>query len=260
MNQRPFTLKLNDFTGKYYAPLTYLGDPNKKIVSVVTKSGTKVYMRRGTLDKSMFWETWRWNFYKDPNLEIKKGDTIVDIGAQIGIFSLYAAEKIGRKGKIFAYEPMPDNFQILLKNIEKNHLSNVYVFNKGVWKKAGKKRLYVYGLNTGGHSIYNAVSDKFIEMSTVTLSDIVKKVGKINTLKIDVEGAEYDILLDTPKDVFKNIDNIVLEYHDYLADNHNYHQIINFLNKIGFKTKITGNGNALMRSILKQGIVIAFKK
>ena len=75
--------------------------------------------------------------------EIEKGDTVLDLGSHIGYYTLIAAELVGEKGKVFAFEPEPTNFVLLKKNIKINNYQNVIPVQKAVSNKNGKGRLYL---------------------------------------------------------------------------------------------------------------------
>ncbi|MDO8265286.1 MAG: FkbM family methyltransferase [Candidatus Parcubacteria bacterium] len=122
---------------------------------------------------------------------IKTGMTIVDIGANLGYYSLIAAELTGNEGKILAFEPEPENFSLLLKNIEANGYKNIKAFNLAVSDRSGKTNLFVCEESTGSHKIYDSGENrKSIAVSSVSIDDFLGKTSKIDIIKIDVEGAE----------------------------------------------------------------------
>lgn len=123
---------------------------------------------------------------------IKKGDIVLDIGAHIGYYTLIFAKLVGEKGRIFAFEPDPDNFDLLSKNITANKYQNVTLVRKGVLNKNGKAKLYLSQDNTGDHRIYDhRDSRKSIEIETIRLDDYFKNYkGRIDFIKMDIEGVE----------------------------------------------------------------------
>jgi len=128
--------------------------------------------------------------------EIKKGDTVLDIGANIGYYTLIFAKLVGENGKVFAFEPDPENFELLKKNVKINNYKNVVLIKKAVSNKSGKIKLYLSEDNKGGHRIYNSYDGrKSIEIESLKLDDYFKEFkGRINFIKIDIEGAEYAAL------------------------------------------------------------------
>jgi FkbM family methyltransferase len=123
--------------------------------------------------------------------EIKEGDTVLDLGANIGYYTLIIARAVGGKGKVYAFEPGPDNFALLKKNVEFNDYKNVILEQKAVSNKTGKGKLYLTELGTH-YKIYNDRAKKdFIEVETIRLDSYFKNYdGKIDFIKMDIEGAE----------------------------------------------------------------------
>lgn len=127
---------------------------------------------------------------------VKRGDVIVDIGAHIGHYTLIAADLVGEDGKVFAFEPAPDNYAFLVKNVEVNGYNNVTTVQKAVSNKGGTTKLLLNPHDTGQHAIYNGHDDRnSLVIETVTLDDFFKdKENRIDIIKMDVEGAEMLVL------------------------------------------------------------------
>jgi len=133
---------------------------------------------------------------------VKNGDMVVDLGANIGYFTLLAAKLVGSSGKVFAFEPEPRNYSYLVKNIKLNNYNQASAFQKAVSDKKGKTKLYICDYDTGHHTINKptgieaysrgrAVLEKSIDIETITLDDFFKgKEESIDVTKMDVEGAE----------------------------------------------------------------------
>jgi len=127
---------------------------------------------------------------------VKRGDVVVDIGAHIGHYTLIAADLVGEDGKVFAFEPAPDNYAFLVKNVEVNGYNNVTTVQKAVSNKGGTTKLLLNPHDTGQHAIYNGYDDRnSLVIETVTLDDFFKdKENRIDIIKMDVEGAEMLVL------------------------------------------------------------------
>ena len=127
----------------------------------------------------------------------KPNTTIVDIGANIGLHTIPLSKKIGPQGKILSFEPDPDNYRILKKNIELNGLQNVTTYNIGLSDKPGKANLFQSDENRGGLSICEKNVSQLegepravhIELSTGDI-ELANCTPEISLIKIDVEGAE----------------------------------------------------------------------
>ncbi len=138
---------------------------------------------------------------------IKEGMNVIDVGANIGYYTLLGARLVGEKGRIFAFEPERRNYELLLKNIELNGYKNVIPLQKAVSYKTGKARLYVDRVNGGIHSLYktNQDANETTVVDTISLDDFFKnRECTIHCIKIDVEGAEMTVLMGMSEIVRKN--------------------------------------------------------
>jgi len=177
------------FNYLYHFLVRYLTD-SKDIVDV---QGHKMFLDRiDTLNLSVrgIWEPFGTEVFKK---HIKEGDTVLDLGAFIGYYTLIAAKLVGKKGKVYAFEPDPNNFVILKKNVELNGYKNVVLIQKAVSNENRKCRLYLSENNFGEHSIYGSKTGrKFIEIKSVKLDDI--PIDKVNFIKMDIQGAEWSAI------------------------------------------------------------------
>lgn len=124
--------------------------------------------------------------------EVKKGNVVLDIGANIGYHTLIFARLVGERGKVFAFEPDPTNFSLLKKNVEINGYSNVVLVQKAVSNKTGKLKLYLSKKNLGDHRIYDSQDGrKSIDIESIRLDDYFKEKNlEIDFIKMDIQGAE----------------------------------------------------------------------
>ena len=161
---------------------------------------------------------------------------IVDIGANIGLFTFYAYMKFP-KSKIISVEANPNNFKILQKNINQNKLHDcVKVFNNVCSSFTGKQPFYL-STNPGWSSSYNkrgAENGEMIYLEPLSLSKLfqLNNINRVDVLKIDIEGAEYDILLND--DFLDNypIKELFVEVDKNPRDkNYTFSQLTNLLEK-----------------------------
>jgi FkbM family methyltransferase len=158
-------------------------------------------------------------------------DIVIDIGSHKGFFAKLCMDK-GCK-QIHCFEPEPENFNQLVENLKDYKYFQAY--NLAVSDRSGKRILHrVLGHNTGLHSFYS--EGPGIESNTVSLDDILDHIKKVSLLKIDAEGAEYEIIMNSKK--LNKIKNIVGEYHDNYTDKKSK-DLFEFLEKNNFTiTKI----------------------
>jgi FkbM family methyltransferase len=120
---------------------------------------------------------------------VRKGYVVLDIGANIGYYTLIAARKVGVEGRVYAFEPELANFELLRKNVKLNNYRNVVLEKKAVSNKNGTSKLYVDHTSTGGHSLTQK-SNMSIQVETVTVDSYFEKMERIDLIKMDIEGAE----------------------------------------------------------------------
>ena len=203
----------------------------------------------------VFKEVWLKNIYEKNKIVVEEGDLVIDIGAHIGIFSTYAAE-LNKTGKIYAFEPFKDNFKRLGMHKEINCKKKINTYNLGIADKKGSRTLFISDKNTVSHSLYKPKnnSDK-VEIKTIRLSEFCKKenINKIDFLKTDCEGAEFEIL-KADVNLLKIVNKLVLECHPFKDNNASF--ILNLLEKYNFKVykepeNITDNDLQMIYAIKK---------
>jgi FkbM family methyltransferase len=222
----------------------------KNIDYVSVKNGIKFGVRPKTIDKEIVDEVFLNRFYTPRGFEINEEDIVVDIGAHIGVFSIFASE-LAKKGKVYSVEPMPGNIEMLKNNMSINKIENIVPINMAVSNKRGKRKI-ILGKSTGMHSFYLGKSSKTLEVQTICLQDIVEeyKIPRIDFLKVDCEGAEYEILFDCPKHILNIVERMCLEWHNIDSDR-NILTLKRFLEEKGFDTGFRmGPGNFLVTGYL----------
>jgi len=146
-----------------------------------------------TLLKHRIWEpretAWFLHF-------LRKGDTVLDIGANVGYYTLIAAKRAGEAGRVYAFEPDPESFEILERNLRINGLSNVTAEQKAVSSQKGTLTLYLASRNKADHRIYRHEDSKSaVQVEAVPLDDYFRGHDRrVDVVKIDTQGAEALIL------------------------------------------------------------------
>lgn len=147
----------------------------------------------------------------------------VDVGAYIGYYVFYTRDKLSPDVPIFYFEPMPDSFGLLRSNVEKNHLPNVYGFQKAVGAACGTSNFYVNDIHPTNHSLVDIYQQRgqdvtVISVETITFSTFVKDNNLYKLcVKVDIEGAE-DLFLDGALDVLDRISYLIIEVLDSKSD------------------------------------------
>jgi len=214
-------------------PLAYYGLFKKPSFILHLRNGKHLKLRTHSTDIQAFVNVWIIEEYSLENFDIRNDNVVIDIGAHIGLFSIYASQ-FCHAGKILAFEPIKENYDVLLENIQLNHLSNVSAFNLAVSDKSSSLKIYLNQSDNAAHTIYGA-GKNFIEIKSTTLKEIIdSKCDEIDMIKLDCEGAEYDILESLPKDYFKRIEKMCMEYH--IIDNNleRLKRLKSHLQEVGF--------------------------
>ena len=123
---------------------------------------------------------------------LRNGDTYIDVGANIGLFTLKAASIVGGNGRIYAFEPMPRIFRVLESNVRFNKFRNVRTYNYGLGDKPSNAYISDHPVDDSVNSVINSGTIR-IELRTLDSFDFYKD-KKVNLLKVDVEGFELFVL------------------------------------------------------------------
>ncbi len=213
----------------------------KRLFLLKLRQGYRMMIRPVDADATMIMESWGFQVYTPPPLDIRPSDIVVDIGAHIGSFTSFAATQAS-EGRVFAFEPLPANFKLLQRNIHLNKLTNAKIEQKAIAAKKGTSVLHLYeGPHTGSSSLYRRNSDRTISIETTTLPLFMKenRLDHIDLLKLDCEGAEYEILFSLPRVTLRKISRITMEYHDAINE-HRHSELVAFLQQKGFLVWVQG--------------------
>lgn len=135
---------------------------------------------------------------------LKPGSVFVDVGAHVGMFTVLGSKKVGPKGEVFSFDPIPENVKALKKNLELNSLSNVKVTNQALSSSSGDK-VFKIREDTGLSGFYEhplGATVKEINVRAATLDEHFKD-KKVDFIKIDTEGHEMKVL-EGAKETLKN--------------------------------------------------------
>jgi FkbM family methyltransferase len=171
---------------------------------------------------------------------VQAGDVVLDVGGHIGTFSIYAALE-RRARRIITFEPHPDNFRMLQLNVHNNRLEDtITVVNIAMSGTAGRARFAISPDNSGAHRID---AEGTMEVQCVTLPQVFADYGleKVDYLKMDCEGSEYDIFFSVPDDLLRRIGKISMECHysqQYGGEKKATYDLAKYLSDRGFATQV----------------------
>jgi len=182
----------------------------------------------------LFHEVWLDKVYCPPGYEIEKDNIVIDIGANIGVFAVFAATRASNV-EVLAFEPFPDNTDWLRKNVSESNLSNVTVYQQAVAGVTEEQMLQTSD-SWMMHSLNKTVSGNGnnIPVQCVSFNDIIERIPRCDLLKIDCEGSEYEILYSSSAETLKKVRRIVGEFHQRDEDRRNGKALCSYLESKGF--------------------------
>jgi FkbM family methyltransferase len=178
--------------------------------------------------------------YERYGVAIQPGWTVVDIGACLGGFAVFAARRAPGV-RVHAFEPAPESYRLLRQNLDLNQAANVTAHPLAVAAASGPLTLYTFAHHaeqnsvtpTRSHSISTAVT-----VEGLTLSDLFEQldIERCDFLKVDCEGAEFDILLKAPPELFGRVRHICMEYHDGVTA-FSHADLLRHFERLGFQAR-----------------------
>lgn len=139
--------------------------------------------------------------------------------------------------KVYSYEPQKDNYELMKENVCLNNLNKqITLFRYGIGATKGQKELFLSEDNTGAHSFYTGKKPKRENVDVITLKDVLceNEIVMCDFLKMDCEGAEFEILCSTDEETLKRIKTISLEFHESYGGG-SAEELRVFLEKNGFQ-------------------------
>ena len=144
---------------------------------------------------------------------VKPGMVVIDVGANIGYFTILCSRLVGIGGKVYAFEPESKNFNALCNNLTLNQCSNVVVTQKAVSDTEGPAYLLLHPTGWGAHKLSSLCSPISALIETITLDNFMADSDRVDIAKIDVEGAELKVLRGMPNIIMRNpAIKIILEF------------------------------------------------
>jgi FkbM family methyltransferase len=165
----------------------------------------------------------------------RKRPRIIDGGANIGLATLYWKKKFPN-ARITCFEPDPDIFEVLNRNIKQHVTSGVELVQKGLWKEEAVLKFKQDGKDGGHFSEFPA--DHEVAEEEVPVTRLVDYLHEpVDMLKLDIEGAEMEVLLDSSNHL-DNVDNLFVEYHSYPGREQRLDELFSLLRESGFRVHL----------------------
>ena len=189
-----------------------------------------------------------WGYYQNGEYEpeetklikslVKSNDVCLDIGANIGYFTVLMAKQCKM---VYAFEPEYTNFQLLAKNLMTNNINNVVGYNKAVSWKSGYDKLYICDKSHGMHRLYKSKHcNGHLEVATIRIDSLGLKPDFV---KIDVEGFEHKVILGMIATLEEHHPTIVMEFHPPSIEESGHHPrgIYDQLTVLGYDIRLVPN-------------------
>lgn len=195
-----------------------------------------------TLFRPKFFKKW----HREPEFmdiienEVNTGDVVFDLGANIGYVTMFLANFVGSSGKVFAVEPSPHNFDILMKNINYNNFSKrIDAFQLAISSFTGRQDFNIAAETNLNSFAFTKYTKSTISVKTTTIDDFFNGKPFPNFIKMDIEGGEVDAL-DGMRKTLENLRSplkILIEIHPMYYEEKNFRKQLLRLFNLGFKTK-----------------------
>jgi FkbM family methyltransferase len=151
---------------------------------------------------------------------IEKGDTVIDTGACWGDTTLYFAHHAGQAGKVFSYEFVPRNLEIFFRNLDLNPQlrDRVSIVDRAAWSHSGQ--MLQFGDNGPGSSVISSVNNNKEAIETLSIDDLVevKKIARVDFIKMDIEGSELKALQGAVNTIRKDRPKLAISIYHQLSD------------------------------------------
>ena len=183
----------------------------------VSSDAIKLQLRPRAGESFTFYENLVRRDYLANGIRLGAGDTVVDIGANIGAFAVLAASIVGPSGRVIAFEPVSATFERLQANVALNGFRNVQGRREGVEAQAGtiSIRLGAKSALASAHGLIDGEATRVETAPCLTLAQVFERHGlaRIQLLKIDCEGGEHGIFRSLTPEFAARIDQIAMEAH-----------------------------------------------
>lgn len=191
---------------------------------------------------------------------ICEGDNIVDVGANIGFFTLLFGKIVGETGYVYAFEPELNNFKLLKQNVNENKFHNIEIIQKVVSEKKGKIKFVIEDTSVSHYVVSDLnqpdKKNNIIELDSVTLDNYITKPIKL--IKIDVEGHEIKVLNGMKSLIKQNKDlSLIIEFNIFTQRRAGYtgNDLFAFIEELGFDIFHMGDNKKIITPVTDKDIL-----
>ena len=217
----------------------FLGLPVAKPFVVELRNGERFRVRT-RMDIWIIKEICLENQYEQASVDIQDGWTVLDIGAGLGDFCLHVGKRRPHS-IVYAYEPFPQSFALLQENLRLNEVQNVRTFPLAVSAEAGLKCFHMASEAVAHTTVGpETLPGDTLQVESVTLEQVFSelRLSQCDYLKMDCEGAEYEILLNASPETLSKIRHVCLEYHDTVAG-FSHRDLVRLFTERGYEVRLT---------------------
>jgi len=188
----------------------------------------KIHYNVNDISWVTFYEIFIKKEYDKEGIKIEENDVVVDIGANIGLFSLKSVQE--KASIIYSIEALPETFKYLKLNTE--NFNNIIPINKAIYSKSKKVSLYFNDRSPESSILFKLDNSNVVDVDAISFNDFIFEysIEKIDYLKIDIEGAEFDLFESIDENYLENnIKKIIMEIH--VNDKQKYNNLITKISK-----------------------------
>jgi len=215
----------------------------------------------------VFKEIFMEDFYDIDNLvkKLPANPVVIDVGANAGLFDVLLLSKINQ-AQMFAYEPMPANVEVFQKTIESNPALRLVQLHQAAVTGTEKEYIELFTEDTTDNTVVSSVfanfsglNNKKIRVEAKSLTSIIEenKLRRVDLLKLDCEGSEYDIIYNTDASVLQKVSIMVIEVHQIDDDRYNLNALDRYLSSIGYVNQYfpVQEGSFYMQCVRSKNVV-----
>ncbi len=174
---------------------------------------------------------------------LSAGDVFVDVGANVGYYTVLGAKLVGLNGEVHAFEPSPDSIELLKKSVEASGLSNIFVNEIGLFDRKAELPIFLSSKNIGSNSFAEVAEQKgSAPAKVITLDAYVKehKLDRIDVIKMDIESAEFAALQGMKETLQKFHPKMLIEINPerLAAMGSSAEELMKLLESFGYSSKL----------------------